>query len=156
MEDIKDRLGEYKYNFFSDLQNYLTTNLLLYDIIIIHLTASYCIKSKYIPALIAKINAAYVTPTVLTYTTVTNPNTGYTEYIPATTSYHTTTYNYIEVTSPEIISFYKANLIKDIPYFLTFKKNNPNITQWWYPCKSVSCLAVIDDIILFIKSSVKL
>ena len=27
MEDIKDRLGEYKYNFFTNLQNYLETEL---------------------------------------------------------------------------------------------------------------------------------
>jgi predicted nucleotidyltransferase len=30
MEDIKDRLGEYKYNFFTDLQNYLNTELLFF------------------------------------------------------------------------------------------------------------------------------
>jgi predicted nucleotidyltransferase len=30
MEDIKDRLGEYKYNFFTNLQNYLETELYFY------------------------------------------------------------------------------------------------------------------------------
>ena len=30
MEDIKDRLGEYKYNFFNSLQNYLETELYFY------------------------------------------------------------------------------------------------------------------------------
>jgi predicted nucleotidyltransferase len=30
MEDIKDRLGEYKYNFFTNLQNYLGTELYFY------------------------------------------------------------------------------------------------------------------------------
>jgi hypothetical protein len=30
MEDIKDRLGEYKYNFFKNLQNYLDTELIFY------------------------------------------------------------------------------------------------------------------------------
>jgi len=30
MEDIKDRLGEYKYNFFNNLQNYLDTELYFY------------------------------------------------------------------------------------------------------------------------------
>jgi predicted nucleotidyltransferase len=30
MEDIKDRLGEYKYNFFNNLQNYLETELYFY------------------------------------------------------------------------------------------------------------------------------
>ena len=30
MEDIKDRLGEYKYNFFTELQNYLETELYFY------------------------------------------------------------------------------------------------------------------------------
>ena len=30
MEDIKDRLGEYKYNFFINLQNYLNTELYFY------------------------------------------------------------------------------------------------------------------------------
>ena len=30
MEDIKDRLGEYKYNFFTNLQNYLETELHFY------------------------------------------------------------------------------------------------------------------------------
>ena len=30
MEDIKDRLGEYKYNFFTELQNYLETDLYFY------------------------------------------------------------------------------------------------------------------------------
>jgi len=30
MEDIKDRLGEYKYNFFTKLQNYLETELYFY------------------------------------------------------------------------------------------------------------------------------
>ena len=30
MEDIKDRLGEYKYNFFNNLQNYLETKLYFY------------------------------------------------------------------------------------------------------------------------------
>jgi predicted nucleotidyltransferase len=30
MEDIKDRLGEYKYNYFTNLQNYLETELYFY------------------------------------------------------------------------------------------------------------------------------
>jgi hypothetical protein len=30
MEDIKDRLGDYKYNFFKKLQNYLDTELIFY------------------------------------------------------------------------------------------------------------------------------
>ena len=30
MEDIKDRLGEYKYNYFTNLQNYLDTELYFY------------------------------------------------------------------------------------------------------------------------------
>jgi predicted nucleotidyltransferase len=30
MEDIKDRLGEYKYNFFKNLQNYLDTEIIFY------------------------------------------------------------------------------------------------------------------------------
>ena len=30
MEEIKDRLGEYKYNFFKNLQNYLETELIFF------------------------------------------------------------------------------------------------------------------------------
>ena len=30
MEDIKDRLGNYKYNFFNNLQNYIETELIFF------------------------------------------------------------------------------------------------------------------------------
>lgn len=140
----------------TDLQNYLNTNLLSYDVIIIHLTAPYCIKSKYMPILIASNDKSYVTTNVLSYIKIIDPTTKYIEYIPATKSYYTTSYIYIEVTSPEIVAFYKENLFKDIPYFITFKKKHPNITRWWYPCKSISCLATMDDITLFVKASLQL
>ena len=33
MEDIKERLGEYKYNFFKNFQNYLDTELMFLEVL---------------------------------------------------------------------------------------------------------------------------
>lgn len=140
-------------NTMSDLQIYLSTTQ--YDITILHLTASYCYASSYMPALISiiDISSAIIIPT--SYTII-HSNTKYNTYIPKITTTYIPTYQYIQITSPEIIQFYKKNLIKDIPYFLTFKKKYPNLTHWWYPCKNISALASMDDITLFVQSSFKL
>ena len=140
-------------NTMSDLQKYLSTTQ--YDITILHLTASYCYASSYMPALISRIDISSAIIIPVSYTII-HSDTKYNTYIPNLTNIYIPTYQYINIISPEIIQFYKKNLIKDIPYFLTFKTNYPNLNQWWYPCKHISALSSYEDITLYVKSSFKL
>ena len=107
-----------------------------YDISIIMLTYTFTPKINYIQKLIAA------------YYNELNQNA-----IKKKLTY-TLTYEYIMISSPEIINFYLTNITTNIPYLVTYKKSYITIRNpWWYPCKQIDANAPIDDINVFIKYS---
>ena len=63
------------------------------------------------------------------------------------------TYQFLTITSEEIIKFYLANVTTIIPYLVTYKKKYMYREPWWYPCKQVSLSSPTDDIKVYIKYS---
>ena len=72
MEDIKDRLGEYKYNFFTKLQNYLDTDLHFYGSI---KRADYIANSSDVDILIITDNVKSMLSKIQSYLNVNKDNT---------------------------------------------------------------------------------
>jgi len=63
------------------------------------------------------------------------------------------TYEFLKITSDEIIKFYLENITKEIPYLVNYKKKYLERVPWWYPCKQISLISPMADIDVFIKYS---
>ena len=72
MEDIKDRLGEYKYNFFTNLQNYLGTELYFYGSI---KRVDYISNSRDIDILVITDNVKSMLSKIQTYLNINKDKT---------------------------------------------------------------------------------
>ena len=72
MEDIKDRLGEYKYNFFTNLQNYLETELYFYGSI---KRVDYISNASDIDILVITDNVKSMLSKIQTYLNITKDKT---------------------------------------------------------------------------------
>ena len=72
MEDIKDRLGEYKYNFFNNLQNYLETELYFYGSI---KRVDYVANSSDVDIIVITDNVKSMLSKIQTYLNVNKYNT---------------------------------------------------------------------------------
>jgi hypothetical protein len=66
---------------------------------------------------------------------------------------YTLTYEYLIITSVEILQFYSINVTSTLPYLVTYKKRY-NRDPWWYPCKQAEAGST-DNLNVFILYSLK-
>lgn len=114
----------------SELQTYL--NNTTYDITFILIAYPFTSNKK----------VDYVTKSILQQYTVLKINSTY-----------TLTYEFLTITSDEIIRFYLANVTTEVPYLVTYKKRYMYREPWWFPCKQVALSSSTDDISVYIKYS---
>jgi len=117
-------------NTMAELQSYLNTTT--YDITFILIAYPFTSNKK----------VDYVKKSILIQHTLLKLNPLY-----------TLTYQFLTVTSDEIIKFYLANVTTEVPYLVTYKKRYKYREPWWYPCKQVALSSSVDDIGVYIKYS---
>jgi len=115
-------------NTVSELQTYLSTTK--YDITIILLATPTTRQDPYITK---QICAKYLSL----------------KQDPPHGTIYNLTYEYITVTSTEILQFYSTNVTTTLPYLVTYKKRYIGREPWWYPCKQSETTVDLDIFILY-------
>jgi len=121
-------------NTMEELRNYLSTTT--YDITFILLKNTFNTKLNFVENLISAQHRDLIQ----------NPLNGVK---------YTLTYEYLTITSVEILNFYLTNITTMIPYLVTYKKKYITRNPWWFPCKQTDPNGPIDDVKVFILYSLK-